>query len=144
MLNERRLEADNTLADGERNDSAVVIGPTLSSSSPLCTVPYIGTDQGYVFEGGGMSTLQQLGAAGYGNTDCIGGGGDLGFSVSIEGSGTGLGGEIRLGGISTGEAVGGIAGMGGGGGKGGGGGGGSGRNMNKEVRYAPLDRKSVV
>lgn len=128
MLNERRLEADNTLADGERNDSAVVTGPTLSSSSPSCTVPYIGTDQGYMFEGGGMSTLQQLGAAGRGNTDCIGGGGDLGFAASIGGSG--LGGGIEIGGISTGGATG-IAGMGGGGG-------GSGGSTNKEVRYAPF------
>ncbi|XP_039304722.1 potassium voltage-gated channel protein Shab isoform X3 [Solenopsis invicta] len=131
MLNGRRLKADNTLADGERNDSAVVINPTLSSSLSTCTVPYISTDQGYVFEGGGMSTLQQLGAAGRGNIDCIGGGGDLGFGTSIEESRSGLSGGI---GINTGETTG-IIGMSGGGGGGGGGGSGS---MNKEVRYAPF------
>ncbi|KYN22714.1 Potassium voltage-gated channel protein Shab [Trachymyrmex cornetzi] len=129
MLNER-LEADNTLADGERNVSAVVTGPTFSSLSSSCTVPYIGTDQDYVFEGGGMSMLQQLGAGGRGNTDCISGGGDLGFNASIGGSGTGLGGGIGFGGIGTEGTAGGIAVMGGRGG----GGGGSGGNMNKEQR----------
>jgi len=133
MLNEKRLEANNTLANGERNDNAVVTGPTLSSLSSSCTVPYIGIDQGYVFEGGGMSTLQQFGAAGHGNTDCIDGGGDLGFSASIRGSGIGLSDEIGFSGINTGRAAEEIIGM-----DGRGRAGGSGGNVNKEVRYAPF------
>ncbi|KAH0956044.1 hypothetical protein HN011_010204 [Eciton burchellii] len=99
MLNERRLE-DNTLADGERNGSAVVAGPALSSSSPSCTVPYIGTDQGYVFEGGGTTTLQQPGAVGAPATGCTGGGGGLGFGASTGIPGIGLGGGIGFGGVS--------------------------------------------
>ncbi|XP_036146287.1 potassium voltage-gated channel protein Shab isoform X2 [Monomorium pharaonis] len=129
MLNERQLEVDNTLTDGERNDSTVGTGPMLSSSSR--TVPYINTDQGYVFKGSNMSTLQQLGADSRGNSDYIGGRGDLGFGTSVGESESGLSGGIGLGKISTGGAVG-IVGMGGGGG-----GEGSG-NLNKEVRYAPF------
>ncbi|KYN05088.1 Potassium voltage-gated channel protein Shab [Cyphomyrmex costatus] len=134
MLNER-LEVDNTLMDRERNDSAVVTGPTF----PSCTVPFTGTDQDYVFEGGGMSMLQQFGAGGRGNIDCISGG-DLGFNASIGGTGTGLGSEIGFGGISTEGTAGGFAAMGGKAA----GGGGSGSNMNKEMQQQRAFSKSMT
>ncbi|XP_048265121.1 potassium voltage-gated channel protein Shab isoform X4 [Bombus terrestris] len=135
MLSEKRLEDVLTLADGERNGSAVVTGPVLSSSSS-CTVPYIGTDQGFVFEGGGTTTLQRAGAAGASIASCTGSGGGALGGVGIVGSvGSGginavVGSGVSMGGGVTG---GGIAVVGGG--KTGGGGGGG---MNKEVRYAPF------
>ncbi|XP_017758460.1 PREDICTED: potassium voltage-gated channel protein Shab isoform X3 [Eufriesea mexicana] len=107
MLSEKRFEDDSTLADGERNGSAVVTGPVLSSSSS-CTVPYIGTDQGFVFEGGGTTTLQRAGAAGASVTSCTGsGGGTLGVGivpgsgVNIVGSGVNMGGGVTGGGVAV-------------------------------------------
>ncbi|XP_026299305.1 potassium voltage-gated channel protein Shab isoform X3 [Apis mellifera] len=126
MPSEKRFEDDSTLADGERNGSTVVTGPVLSSSSS-CTVPYIGTDQGFVFEGGGTTTLQRAGATSISVASCTGSGGGILGGVGIGsnvvvGSGINMGGNVTLGGVAV---VGGV--------KSGGGGGG-----NKEVRYAPF------
>lgn len=122
MPSEKRFEDDSTLADGERNGSTVVTGPVLSSSSS-CTVPYIGTDQGFVFEGGGTTTLQRAGATSISVASCTGSGGGILGGVGIGsnvvvGSGINMGGNVTLGGVAV---VGGV--------KSGGGGGG-----NKEVR----------
>ncbi|XP_043798125.1 potassium voltage-gated channel protein Shab isoform X5 [Apis laboriosa] len=127
MPSEKRFEDDSTLADGERNGSTVVTGPVLSSSSS-CTVPYIGTDQGFVFEGGGTTTLQRAGATSTSVASCTGSGGGIlgGISIGsniVVGSGINMGGNVTLGGVAV---VGGV--------KSGGGGGGT----NKEVRYAPF------
>lgn len=126
MPSEKRFEDDSTLADGERNGSTVVTGPVLSSSSS-CTVPYIGTDQGFVFEGGGTTTLRRAGATSISVASCTGSGGGILGGVGIGsnvvvGSGINMGGNVTLGGVAV---VGGV--------KSGGGGGG-----NKEVRYAPF------
>lgn len=126
MPSEKRFEDDSTLADGERNGSTVVTGPVLSSSSS-CTVPYIGTDQGFVFEGGG-TTLQRAGATSTSVASCTGSGGGIlgGIGIGpnvIIGSGINMGGNVTLGGVAV---VGGVK----------SGGGGSG--INKEVRYAPF------
>nr|XP_012143316.1 PREDICTED: E3 ubiquitin-protein ligase mind-bomb-like [Megachile rotundata] len=104
MLSGKRFEDDSTLADGERNGSAVVTGPVLSSSSS-CTVPYIGTDQGFVFEGGGTTTLQRPGAVGASVTSCTGSGtggsGILGSGGSIAGLGVSMGGGMTGGGVAV-------------------------------------------